>query len=259
MKLLFPNGEHAPVDLKTGRNTIGADPGCDVVLSGEGIGGQHCELDLQGTQVVVRIADAQNRTLVNGTPVVSELPLKQGDLLIISRIHCRVVGIESQAAAPKAQNSDSDGATKVRMALPRFVLRGTSGSTFSKTFALHGSMVVGRSTDCEISIPTDEVSRRHAQLKVAVDGVHVEDLGSANGTFINGTRVRTGLLKPGDELRLDTVRFMLIVPGMEVQLAKKSGPAEAGGAGKPGLGLWLALAGGAAVVVIGALFAFGVI
>ena len=112
-----------------------------------------------------------------------------------------------------------DGATRVRVALPKFILRGVSGSTFGKTFALHGTMVVGRAAECEISIPTDEVSRRHAQLRAVSDGIHVEDLGSANGTFINGERVRQGLLKQGDELRLDTVRFTLIVPGQELQQA----------------------------------------
>ncbi len=46
----------------------------------------------------------------------------------------------------------------------------------------------------------------------------VEDLGSANGSFINDKRVHgSGVLKPGDELRLDTVRFLLLAPGAERQ------------------------------------------
>jgi pSer/pThr/pTyr-binding forkhead associated (FHA) protein len=43
----------------------------------------------------------------------------------------------------------------------------------------------------------------------------VEDLGSANGTWINDKRVHTGMLSPGDELRLDTVRFLLLAPGSQ--------------------------------------------
>lgn len=46
----------------------------------------------------------------------------------------------------------------------------------------------------------------------------VEELGLANGTFINGRRmVGATLLKPGDELRIDVVRFLLIVPGKEAE------------------------------------------
>ncbi len=148
-----------------------------------------------------------------------------------------------------------DGATRVRVALPKYILRGVSGSTFGKTFALHGTMVVGRAAECEISIPTEEVSRRHAQLRTVSDGIHVEDLGSANGTFINGERVKQGVLMPGDELRLDTVRFTLIVPGQELQQAaqKTSAPSAISVAAQQegsSLGLYVAI-GVAAVLLFG--------
>src|SRR5690606_7738107 len=60
------------------------------------------------------------------------------------------------------------------------------------------------------------ISRRHASVKPTPDGLQVEDMGSSNGTFINGKRVQSGLLQPGEELRLDAIRFMLIAPGMEI-------------------------------------------
>ena len=66
----------------------------------------------------------------------------------------------------------------------------------------------------------------------------VEDLGSANGTWINDKRVHTGMLMPGDELRLDTVRFLLLAPGMQapampapaVEVATKPATSGAGSA-----------------------------
>jgi len=48
------------------------------------------------------------------------------------------------------------------------------------------------------------------------DGLTVEDLGSANGTYVNDKRVQQGFLRPGDELRLDAVRFILVAPGAEI-------------------------------------------
>lgn len=53
----------------------------------------------------------------------------------------------------------------------------------------------------------------------------VEDLGSANGTWINDKRVHTGMLSPGDELRLDTVRFLLVAPGTHVPATPAPSPA----------------------------------
>ena len=64
-------------------------------------------------------------------------------------------------------------------------------------------------------------------MKLTADGIMVEDLGSANGTYINDRRVTRELLKPGDELRFDTVRFLLIAPGQERPAAPS--PASAPG------------------------------
>lgn len=111
---------------------------------------------------------------------------------------------------------DDSGATRVRAALPKYVLRGVSGATFGKTFPVVAPTVIGRQHDCDIAIASEEISRRHAQVKPTPDGLLVEDLGSSNGTYINGSRVQSGLLKAGDELRLDAVRFMLVVPGKEI-------------------------------------------
>ena len=48
---------------------------------------------------------------------------------------------------------------RVRAALPKFVMRGVSGPTFGKTFGVVGTLTLGRSTECDVSIPTDPRSR----------------------------------------------------------------------------------------------------
>ena len=59
---------------------------------------------------------------------------------------------------------------------------------------------------------------QNAEACITADGVMVEDLGSANGTFVANQRVQqSALLKPGEELRLDTVRFQLVAPGMDAR------------------------------------------
>jgi pSer/pThr/pTyr-binding forkhead associated (FHA) protein len=113
----------------------------------------------------------------------------------------------------------------VRLAIPKFVLRGVSGAVFSKVFPVAGPVVIGRAPECDISVPADEMSRRHALVKPTPDGLQVEDLGSSNGTFINNKKVQTGFLGPGDELRLDAVRFILVAPGMEIPSHSAQAPA----------------------------------
>ena len=265
MKLLFPNGEHEPVELKPGITRVGSAAGNDILLMAPGIAAQHCELQFDGSNGAIKVLNAANSIALNGRQVMAETPINPGDIVLFGKIGTRVMASERmQAAAAAARKEpEDDGRTRVRQALPRFVLRGVSGSTFGKTFALVGTMTVGRAADCDISIPTDEVSRQHAKLQVMPDGIAVEDMGSANGTFINDKRIHTGMLKPGEELRLDTVRFMLVAPHLEMQqvakaaepAAAKPAPAATGG----GQVKWLFVGLLGAVAVIAGLWAAGIV
>lgn len=225
MKLLFPTGEHGPVELRDGITRIGSAANNDVVLVAPGIAQHHCEVELVGNVATLKIAEGGHVVVVNGRQISQPTILKAGDLVLFGKVGARVSALESApaAAAPMLSDDDDDiGATRVRQALPKFILRGVSGITFGKNFPLYSSMTIGRHSECDISVPTDEVSRKHAKLQVMPDGIMVEDLGSANGTFINGKRLqRAEMLKAGDELRLDTIRFMLMSPGMEMPAAAK--------------------------------------
>jgi len=53
----------------------------------------------------------------------------------------------------------------------------------------------------------------HARLLPTDDGLLLEDLGSTNGSFLNGKRVLRGEARIGDEIGFDTLRFRLIAPG----------------------------------------------
>lgn len=250
MKLLFPNGEHAPFELKDGVTRVGSGAGSDVTIVAPGVEHLHCEIECRGDAGTVRPSGAAAVVVVNGRQIAGESPIKPGDLVLFAKVGARVVAADRPAAAPapapaaKRAESEDDGRTRVRMALPKFVLRGVSGGTFGKTYPLFGSMTVGRHSECDISVPGEEISRHHAKLTVMPDGVAVEDLGSANGTFIAGKRVHQGTLKPGEELRLDTVRFLLVAPGMEVQsAAKPAAPAAPAPVAEPeqksGSGVWI--------------------
>jgi pSer/pThr/pTyr-binding forkhead associated (FHA) protein len=86
--------------------------------------------------------------------------------------------------------------------------------------------VLGRDPECDVVVADVTVSRRHAELR-AVDGrMAVRDLGSSNGTSINGARVATGELSPGD-----TVSFGKVVFRLEGSAAERGGEADTGAEG----------------------------
>lgn len=74
--------------------------------------------------------------------------------------------------------------------------------------------VVGRREDCDLRIPLGEVSRKHCRLVKDGDAVRLEDLGSSNGTFHNGERVREADLQPGDSLAVGPVTFTVQINGV---------------------------------------------
>ncbi|HET6797033.1 MAG TPA: adenylate/guanylate cyclase domain-containing protein [Gemmatimonadales bacterium] len=74
----------------------------------------------------------------------------------------------------------------------------------------HGrSLVVGRGLSSDIAIYDPTISRRHAELTVGADGVQVKDLGSSNGTCINGNRVTSGRLSANDSVTFGKVLLKL--------------------------------------------------
>ena len=70
-------------------------------------------------------------------------------------------------------------------------------------------LVVGRALSSDIPVLDPTISRRHAELSCDATGVQVRDLGSSNGTFVNGSKVAAGRVSPGDVVTFGKVAFRL--------------------------------------------------
>lgn len=84
-----------------------------------------------------------------------------------------------------------------------------------KSFALSSNItVIGRRSDCDLCIPLDDVSRRHCQFDRNSEVLEVRDLGSRNGTFLNGKQINGETpVKAGDYLRVGPLTFQLQIDG----------------------------------------------
>jgi hypothetical protein len=109
-----------------------------------------------------------------------------------------------------------------------------SGPTPGATFSLEGDqLIIGRDTASNIAINDAEVSRKHARLTFQGGKYVIEDLGSTNGTFVNGQRLASPVvLKSGDVVSLGEqivlmYEAMAIDPGATVMSARKSQPRPA--------------------------------
>ena len=70
-------------------------------------------------------------------------------------------------------------------------------------------MLVGRAPTCDVPVFDPTISRRHAELTLVAGGVEINDLGSSNGTFVNGERVTKATARGGDVVTFGKVVFKL--------------------------------------------------
>lgn len=222
MKLVFPGGEHPQVLLGPGVNRVGSDPQANIVLDRPGVQPQHCELHVTRGGVMLQVP-AGTTVAVNGRRVDGLIALRPGDSVELDGVQARLASMDAAAprqhqappAAPDSANDDP-AATAVHPVVPRYVLRGIAERAFGRTYPLVGPTVLGRAPECTLRLDTPGLSRQHARLSPNEDGVLVEDLGSTNGSFVNGRRVQRAQARPGDEVAFDRVRFQLLAPGQSL-------------------------------------------
>jgi pSer/pThr/pTyr-binding forkhead associated (FHA) protein len=87
-----------------------------------------------------------------------------------------------------------------------FALRFISGKYQGGEFPLpeNGEVVVGRSGELDMVLVEDMVSRRHAKITVTNGQIFIQDLGSTNGSFVNGERIKRSKLSEGDRVLIGT-------------------------------------------------------
>jgi adenylate cyclase len=86
------------------------------------------------------------------------------------------------------------------------------GTTIDQAFELRDdrALVVGRASGSDLAVIDTTVSRRHARIMANTSGLEVTDLGSSNGTFVNGARIESARAGAGDVVTFGSVSFRLV-------------------------------------------------
>jgi len=95
---------------------------------------------------------------------------------------------------------------------PQYALRFISGKYQGGEFPLKmdREIVIGRSSDLDMVLVEDMVSRKHAKISTLSDQVVIQDLGSTNGTFVNGEKIKRVRLREGDRILIGTSIIKLV-------------------------------------------------
>jgi pSer/pThr/pTyr-binding forkhead associated (FHA) protein len=171
-----------------GSVTVGRHLDNDLVVAGEDVRDFHVRIELAARGP--RLTPIDGATVHVGALAVTDTTgLAPGDEIVLGQ-H-RLV-LDAAGEAPRG----------------RFALHDVGNPT---GIAIDGQLIVGRADECDLRILEGHISRRHALLRLGAGGVWLTDFDSANGTFVNGDRVRGSCrLFHGDEVAFDIVRFQLI-------------------------------------------------
>lgn len=120
---------------------------------------------------------------------------------------CPFCGEEKDDSGKCACSIAPPAASPVASSGPRLV--GVTGSYSGQIFELkEDKTTVGRDESCDISLSTDSTaSRNHAEIMNVDNTFTIADLGSSNGTFVNGTQITSQALRAGDEVQIGSTKF----------------------------------------------------
>ncbi|MCD7097142.1 FHA domain-containing protein [Stenotrophomonas sp. MMGLT7] len=179
---------------------------------------QFC-LDQRG--LWLQVANGSRGIHVNGRPVRRMALLRAGDAVYADGVEMVI----RSACTPVERMPDADEAANDGTI--HTLLRGLGGLHHGRSFTLDRPRIVGRGREADIRVDDPSFAERHARLECHGERVLLRDLGSAEGSLVNGVPVRDCWLQPGDQVVFDAQRFVLEVPLVPHDAAADAGAAPA--------------------------------
>jgi ABC-type multidrug transport system ATPase subunit/pSer/pThr/pTyr-binding forkhead associated (FHA) protein len=180
---------------------VGRNETANVCVLDQTCSRQHFRIIQRDGAYYVQALNALNPTYHNGRPIINQERIEHGAVLQAGQTRFQFLlqpgGNSSAHQAVAVAVPLQQLATLMAGVLPAHVLR-----LPSQVFPLSGEMIIGREQQrVDIHLPHPQVSRWHASIALQGTTVTLTDLNSANGTFVNGRRIKAPLiLQPGDQL-----------------------------------------------------------
>lgn len=208
LKLRFPTPEEPELPLDVGVHGIGraAHGGLAPVSAGVT---PIVRFNVDRRGVWLSVGEGVEGVHVNGRQVRRMAMLRTGDAIYVDGLEVRLVSTVPVATVLPFGMADADEDE----ADPRIVLRGVGGRYHGRSFTLDGPRLVGRHGDADVRIDEPGFADRHARLERVGTLVRLTDLGSAEGSLVNGEAVRDAVLQAGDQVVFDAHhRFVVEAP-----------------------------------------------
>ena len=216
LKIRYKNNKYNSVWLVEPKISVGRSATNDLVVDDGYAADKHFEVHVAHETLTLKNLHADKPVRVNTVDVIGACTLKVDDEITLGGIELVVIDPKKES---KAASADAANATQVRgvaNTTTGWALKANHTALANRVFPLKDVTVIGRAPECDISLAAAHLSRRHAQLSVVDGMLYVKDLGSANGTFLNGKQVMEARVKRGDEIRFDALSFGVMGPADEL-------------------------------------------
>ncbi|MCE9534481.1 MAG: ATP-binding cassette domain-containing protein [Planctomycetes bacterium] len=217
-RLIVPGGETRELACETSLVRFGGDADCEIRFDAAAfprLAGIVASLQVNSSETVLVSNNSQAQVFLNKRPLSETLPVAVGDrirfgvegegpIVEILELTADPTPRVSEMKTPRTESEKTYQADSADVAL----LRGSAVA--AERFVVQGISMIGRQSDLvHVHLDHPHVSRLHARLTAMANQVTLEDLGSANGTYVNGRRiVQTVSLKPKD--RIDIGPYSLV-------------------------------------------------
>jgi len=214
-------------ELTGGEVTIGRDQDRQLVLPSASVSRRHARIVVQDGRPCILDEGSANGVLINGVRISGPTAIGPTTRIDVAEFRISIEPLVPQGSQPVALALGSAPGARVSSSGLRLIAEG--GPYDGREFNLPpGGLKVGRATDNDLVLDDPSLSRHHAQVNRPGGKLEVEDLGSSNGTFVNGRRVGKSPIGPGDVVRFGDLTFRLeggepgstrsVEPGLEKRM-----------------------------------------
>ncbi len=246
LRLIGRDGKEYPL---TGATLIGRAPECSIVIDEEGVSRHHAQVEIAEGKTMLKDLGSRNGTFVNDIRIETATEIKAGDRIRLHDIPFTVKAADPAGVNPTAafESGPADEGPKT-VSYPSLQLFSIVRSDNGAEIGVGRIIKIGRDATNEVSLPKDtSASQVHAKLELLNGQVVLTDLGSSNGTWVNGIRITTPVyLAHGDKFRIGDTMFRL------KEGEKPLPAAESRGRGR---GCWLIGCG--SILAVGMILAIG--
>jgi pSer/pThr/pTyr-binding forkhead associated (FHA) protein len=206
LKLQFRDRRQEAVWLVDQKFTIGKNPSNSLMIDDETICDFHAEISNTSDQLSILNKSSSPSLWVNNKLVEKLTMLNAEDVIKLGRIELELIDPKALLNKTKAKKFVDTNLSS------GWVIHSKASWLDQKTFPIDSKVVIGRDPECDITLRLEHLSRKHLELEVRGGHLYIKDLGSSNGTFLNGQKITESEIKPGDKIKLDVLTFEVSGP-----------------------------------------------